>query len=164
MIRIFILIFFIPLFGYSQNIFTHISIARIEKTCLPKNENEYEFYKIEISPGYRDHSYKIELLSIDSTGNEVVLCNPEIKVKLIVHRNDYKRSDGRVMWDYKTEVESNDALTNDYLEIPNCSNERHLTCRLKVKSNEKYSLRIYYSTLCFYEYSIENGEAKWKQE
>lgn len=137
-------------------------MEKVIETKVSDLNSDYELYKLDISPGYRDHSFIIELIYIDKDSNKIILCNPKINVELIVHRTDYKRPDGKVMWDYKTEVESNDTLTNDYLEISNCSYKEHLTCLVKVKSNEKYLLRIYYSTEHYYEYQIENGEARWR--
>jgi hypothetical protein len=142
--KIILLFLFIPLFAYSQNIITHISFSKVEESCLPKNASEYELYKINISPGYHDHSYKFIMIRIDTAGNETILSQPEINVELIVYKTDYKMPDGTYEWDYKTEVKSNDIWTDKYIEIGDCSDQKHLTCLLRVKKTEKYKIKVNY--------------------
>lgn len=143
MYRIFFLLLFIPLLGYSQNIITFVSITKIERTCIAKNETEYDIYRIKISPGYRDHFYKFILIRLDSADVQTVLSQPEIRVDLIVHRNDYKRRDEKVMWDYKTEVKSNETFSDEYFEISDCSFSKDLICLLRVKGTEKFKVKVF---------------------
>jgi hypothetical protein len=143
MIRTILFLFFIPIFSYSQNIVTYISISKVEESVNPEDASEYEIYSLKISPGYHDHYYKFVLTQIDSSDVPTILSEPIINVDLIVHRNDYKRPDGKVMWDYKTEVKSNDIFSDEYIEIGNCSFTNHLTCLLRVKKTEKYKVKVY---------------------
>jgi hypothetical protein len=143
MIKILLLILFIPLFGYSQNVITIMSLDKVEEMLNPADISEYELYMLKIFPGYKDNSYKIEMIKIDSAGSETVLSGPEINVTLIVFRTEYRMSDGKYEWDYKTEVKSNDIWTDEYIEIGDCSGAKHLNCLLRVKKTEKYIIKTY---------------------
>jgi|WetSurMetagenome_2_1015567.scaffolds.fasta_scaffold188256_1 hypothetical protein len=161
MIRTILFLLFLPLFSYSQNIVTHISISKVEESVNPEDVSEYELYSLKISPGYHDHYYKFTLIQIDSANNQIILSQPKINVNLTVYRNDYKRSDGKVMWDYKTEVKSNDIWTDEYIEIGNCSFTKHLTCLLRVKKSEKYKVKVFVGEKEYYtEFEIGNKDAK----
>jgi hypothetical protein len=158
MIRTILFLLFIPIFSYSQNIVTYISISKVEESVNPEDASEYELYKIKISPGYKDHYYKFVLTQIDSSDVPTILSEPKINVDLIVHRNDYKRPDGKVMWDYKTEVKSNDIWTDEYIEVGNCAFSEDLVCLLRVKINEKYKVKVYVGEKEYTEFSIGGGE------
>ena len=144
MLKIIFFLFFLPLFGYSQNMLTVMWISKVEEATLCSDVSEYELYTIKISPGYRDRNFTIKLIKIDSIGNETILSQPEINVELIVHRTDYKMPDGKYEWDYKTEIKSNDIWTDEYIEIGDCSNSKHLKGLLRLKKSEKYKIKVNY--------------------
>jgi|WetSurMetagenome_2_1015567.scaffolds.fasta_scaffold38937_4 hypothetical protein len=144
MLKIIFFILFVPLFAYSQNMLTVMWISKVEEATICSDVSDYELYIIKISPGYRDHSYKFTMIQIDSAGGETILSQPEINVELIVHRADFKMPDGKYEWDYTTEVKSNDIWTDKYIEIGNCSNQKLLTCLLRVKKTEKYKIKVNY--------------------
>jgi hypothetical protein len=161
MAKIILFFFFIPLFSYSQNIVTHISISKVEESVNPEDISDYELYTIKISPGYQDRNFTIKLIKIDRVDNETILSQPEINVELIIHKKNYKMSDGKFEWDYETEVKSNDTWTDEYIEIGNCSNQKHLTCLIRVKKSEKYKVKVFVGEKEYYrEFEIRNGDAK----
>ncbi|MCX6164114.1 MAG: hypothetical protein NTU73_04520 [Ignavibacteriae bacterium] len=144
MAKFILLFFFLPLFGYSQNMLTVMWISKVDEATLCSDVSEYELYTIKISPGYRDHTYKFKLIQIDSKDKETILSEPEIGVKLNIYKKDYEMYGGKIEWDYTTEVKSNDIWTDEYIEIGDCSNSKHLTCLLRVKKTEKYKVKINY--------------------
>jgi hypothetical protein len=154
MIKIILIILFIPLFGYSQNVVTIMSLDKVELIVNPSDSAENEIYDLKISPGYKDRSYKINLIRIDSIEGEITLSRPEINVELIVHRTDYRMPDGKYEWDYMTEVKSNDVWLDDYIEIGDCSGTKHLDCFLRVRKSEKYKIKIYHGSKDPWEFLI----------
>lgn len=154
MYRLILLFLFIPLFGYPQNIITIMNLNKIDETLNPADVSEYELYNLKISPGYKDDSYIIEMIYIDSTGKEVMLSRPEINVNLIIHRTEYRMPGGKYEWDYKTEVKSNDTWTDEYIEIGDCSNKKYLDCTLRVKKTGKYKIKIYHGEKDPWEFHI----------
>jgi hypothetical protein len=144
--KILLIFLFTPLFCYSQNVITIISLEKVVETVNTADVSEYELYNLKISPGYRDRSFTIEMIIIDSTGKEVMLSRPEINVNLIIHRTEYRMSDGKYEWDYMTEVKSNDIWTDEYIEIGDCSKSKHLDCLLRVKKTEKYKIKVYHGS------------------
>lgn len=122
---------------------TVMSISKVEETAPCSDVSDYELYIIKIRPGYRDYSYKFTMIQIDSVGRETILSRPEINVKLIVHKKSYKMPGSNYEeWDYTTEVKSNDTWTDEYLEIGDCSNQKHLTCLIRAMKNRKYKIKV----------------------
>jgi hypothetical protein len=119
-------------------------ISKVDETTICSDVSEYELYTIQISPGYRDHNFKIKMIQIDSTGKETILSNPEIHVELIVHKKSYKMPGSSYEeWDYTTEVKSNDIWTDEYIEIGDCSNTKTIACLIRVKKSERYKIKTY---------------------
>ncbi|MFA5404885.1 MAG: hypothetical protein WC358_08125 [Ignavibacteria bacterium] len=158
-ILLFLLCF--PLSGYSQNVITDISISKVEESITCSDVPEYELYKIEISPGYSDHTYKF-ILMIPGKTHTKVLSQPEINVDLTVYKKNYKMPDGEEEWDYETEVKSNDVWFDEYIEIGNCSNSKYITCLLQLKKKERYKILVYNNDKYLAEFKIEDGEIKEK--
>lgn len=151
------------MFCYGQNM---IMYASIEKNTAKDNLSPYDLYFLKIRPGYRDHSYKIEVIQMDSEGKEILLAKPEINVRLIIHKKDYKMpGSDKVEWDYETEVKSNDTYTGEILSIGDCSGKRDLSCSLRLKSGEKYTVRVYYNEKHYFEFRIDSSsEERIKME
>jgi len=141
--KIVFLFLLIPIFAFGQNVVTIISISKVEESIICSDVSDYELYTIKISPGYQDRNYTIKMIKIDSIGNETILSKPEINVELIIHKKDYKMPDGKYEWDYETEVKSNDKWTDQYIEIGDCSNQKHIMCLLRVKKTEKYKVKVF---------------------
>ena len=144
MLKLLFYFFLLPIFCYPQNIITFMSLDKVEETLNPAEISEYELYSLKISPGYRDRNYIVEMIKIDSAGKEVVLSRPEINVDLIIHRTEYRMSDGKYEWDYMTEVKSNDVWLDEYIEIGDSSCTKHIDCLLRVKKTKKYKIKAYH--------------------
>jgi hypothetical protein len=94
------------------------------------------------------------MIKVDSAGIEEVLSQPEINAELIVHRVEYRMSDGKYEWDYMTEVKSNDIWTDEYIEIGDCSNSKTIDCLIRVKKTERYKIKTYTGEQEYAEFQI----------
>lgn len=156
MLKILLFVILTPIIGYCQNIITTISFEREANTVISET-SEYELYELKISPGYRDNNFKIELIGYDKFGSEIILSRPEIEVKLIVHKKEYKiTGSNKYEWDYETEVKSNDIWTDDYIEIGDCSGTKSLLCHLRIKKNESYKINVYAENKLIFEKGLGN--------
>ena len=152
--KLILMFIFFPMFCFGQNIITH---AYIEKNTAKDNLSPYDIFYLKISPGYKDRGYKIEVVQIDNSGKEIILSKPEISVDLIVYKKIYRMPDGKEEWDYETVVKSNDILTDEYLDIGDCSNSKLITCTLRLKNTERYKIRIYQKVEKYFEFLIVKG-------
>jgi hypothetical protein len=152
--KIIFLFLFIPIFAFGQNVVTIMSISKVEESIICSDVSDYELYTIKISPGYQDRNYTIKMICVNSIGKETILSQPEINVELIIHKKNYKMPDGKFEWDYETEVESNDIWTDEYIEIGDCSNQKHLTCLIRVKKSEKYKVKVFVGEKEYSEFEI----------
>ena len=156
MFKILLFVFLTPLFGYCQKIITTVGIYREIDTSM-FTESEYINYRLNISPGYHDRKFKLELIKTDSLKNETILSQPEINVNLIVHKKNHKiPGTNKEEWDYSTEVKSNDFWTDDYIEIGDCSGTKYLLCRLRLKKIEKYKIKVYNSEKIIFEKELDS--------
>jgi hypothetical protein len=156
--KLLFLFLLIPLFSYSQNIVRIPWMEKENDTAITSRISPgFELFKLIINPCYKDRYYKITLESLDSLNKETVLSQAEISFKLIVYRKDYKMPDGKYEWDYEATIKSNETWKDDYLEIGDCSDTKHLICYFRTKVNEKYSVKLYSDETQYCEFGIENG-------
>jgi hypothetical protein len=154
MYRLILLFLFIPLFCYSQNTVTIMSLDKVRENSNQSDVSDYELHILKIWPGYEDRSFKIKMIKVDSAGKEEVLSQPEIKADLIVHRVEYRMPDGKYEWDFITEVKSNDTWTDEYIEIGDCSNSKSINCLIRVKKTEIYKIITYAGEQEYAEFQI----------
>jgi hypothetical protein len=116
---------------------------------------DFDIYKIRISPGYQDHSYKIKIIQTDSTGKDTILDEPEINVKLNIHKKNFKfENSEKVLFNYETEIKSNDAFKDEYIEVGDCSNSRYLNYFIRLNKTLKYKIQVYHKESNKFEYLI----------
>jgi hypothetical protein len=155
MIKLLFFFFLLPLFCYPQNIITFASISKAVEETKAADDSEFEFYKIRISPGYQDHSYKIKIIQTDGAGKDTILDESVINVKLIIHRKNFKpENSDKIMWDYETEIKSNDVLKNEYVEVGDCSDSKNLNCFIRLNKTLKYKIHVYHKENSKFEFLI----------
>lgn len=149
--RLIFIILFLPALCFGQNILTHAHLTYVpEKADLLPGD----FYTLEISPGYQDRNFRIEILQKDSTGKELILKSVEIRTQLTIYRKDHKMPDGKYEWDYETWIKSNESYSDEMISIGDCAGQRKLTGSLRLKS-EKYTVRIHHSSQHYIEFTID---------
>jgi len=141
MLTILFLFLLIPLLGYSQNLIPHADLLEVTETNVNQEFSGYKLYEVRISPGYKDHGYKLEVINPDSTVFNVV----EVNVKLIIHSKDYNAFDSqKKLMNYETEIKSNDILADEVFEIGDCSKTKYLTCLIRLKKSGNYKIRVWH--------------------
>ncbi|MDD5361934.1 MAG: hypothetical protein PHN88_07355 [Ignavibacteria bacterium] len=148
MLKLILLFLFFPLSAFCQNIIPHASITE-ESDYL--TSSDYRLFKATISPGYKDHGYRIDILEPDGK----IYYSAEIGVNLIVHKKNYKMPDSnKEEWDYETEIKSNDIINDDTINVADCSNTRHLSVYIRLNKSTKYKIKIYHTEYSLFEHLL----------
>lgn len=143
---------FLPVLCFGQNIITHVQLRHVpEKADLLPGD----FYVMEISPGYKDREFRIEILQKDNAGTEQLSDSVNIKTELTIYRSDHKMPDGKYEWDFETWIKSNETYSDEMISIGDCAGQRKLTCSLRLKSEEKYIIRVRYGNALYIEFIID---------
>ena len=142
----------IPGFCFGQNMVTMMYMRYVpEKMDLLPGD----YYILEISPGYKDKDFRIEILQKDEKGIEKIIKDVTVKTELTIHKTDFKMPDGKYEWDYITSIKSNETYSDEMLQIGDCTGMKRLSCGIRLKSDEKYSVRIHNNESNFTEFAID---------
>ena len=118
------------------------------------SQNENMHYTLKVFPAHQDNIFKIELVKLDSTGNEEILSTPLINLTTILYKKGYQMESGKVYESIYVAVKENDQWKDDYFDIDNCPESTYFESRIILNKNGVYIIRVFNQMNLFFEEKI----------